>query len=75
MTNKQHYERALPYLHGYKTVNLIANLTEKGRQYVGVEIFCPSSVMEDNVEHLKAILAGMGYSISGNKTSETITII
>lgn len=74
MTNKQHYERALPYLYGYTGVMLLSNITQYGKEYNGIELHCNPIVMDNNIDHLRRLLSGMGYSISGNKNNETITI-
>lgn len=73
--SKVWYQRVWDALSEYRQKNYIVTIFHgKRREYVGVEVFATKESMDAHVEHIKGLLAGKGYSVTGNTNSETITI-
>ncbi len=72
--NYEHYNRALPYLSEYRQKHLLKLMDARGERYLGIEVYSPKEAIQDNIQHIKALLSGMGFSVDGNSNTETIYI-
>lgn len=74
-TNYEHYSKLLPYLSEYRQKYLMKSVnTDTSITYTGIEVHANAFTLGYHVQHIKDLLAGMGYSVEGNANTETIII-
>ena len=59
---------------GYRQIKILTDLANLGKYYSGIEIHANAIAMDDHVTFIKSLLAGMGFNVTGNTNTETITI-
>lgn len=73
--SKNHYQKAWELLGEYRQRFFLTFINHYGdKEFYGIEVFSSGISMQRNIEHIKSLLAGMGYIIKGDTNSETITI-
>lgn len=74
-TNFYYYSRVLPYLPEYRQKYLIKNINaDASVTYAGVEVHANAIAIDYHIQHIKDLLAGMGYNVSGDSNNEKILI-
>lgn len=72
---KEFYTKAWELLSEFGQKRYTATLIHGGhKRYDGIEVFASGMVLDASADYIKSLLAGMGYTISIDKNSETITI-
>ncbi len=76
MQTESHYQQLYNshLLYGFKRKDLLVLVKDGERQYYGIELHVNPILIQEHVHYLKNLLAGMGYSISGNTNTQSITI-
>lgn len=73
--SKLWYQRAWDLLDDYKQKSFTVTISHgKKRVYDGIEIFASALTIEEKAEHIRSLLAGMGFTVDFNKNNETIYI-